>query len=506
MLVLFRLKTRFAILSYKTDTTALSFISYFSLYSMKNALKRFFTYSNRDMRGILVLTAVLILVLFVPMLLKLSEVNQPTELKTFEEEIELYRVQNLKQESENKREAYFQNNQKTISESETTGDLFQFNPNELNFSKAKKLGLSDFVAKNIEKYLNNGGSFKMPNDLKIIYGLSADDFERLEPYMVFETSEVKTAYRKDSLTDKLKPFNPNTISLEQALMIGIPPKVANSMIGYREKVGSFKQPEDFKKLYGLSEEDFQKIRLFLVIETPESISGSSEKSKKPELIEFDPNTVSKEQAISFGLSPKVAQTLINYRNSGGKFKQPEDFKKIYGLSESDFLMLLPFIVIMPDSLPQKANAVKGTQIDSSQRNYSKFTGKIDINDSTIEDWDKLPGIGTTYATMITKYRKKLGGFIHINQVKETYGLPAETYEGILPQLVNESPHLIEKINLNTTDEQTLIKHPYISKAVAQSIVNMRLRHGKYKSVEGIKKSKVIDQTLFDKISPYLSVE
>ena len=43
--------------------------------------------------------------------------------------------------------------------------------------------------------------------------------------------------------------------------------------------------------------------------------------------------------------------------------------------------------------------------------------------STVEDWQKLRGVGPSFSKRIVKFRDRLGGFYSIEQVGETYGLP-----------------------------------------------------------------------------------
>ena len=46
------------------------------------------------------------------------------------------------------------------------------------------------------------------------------------------------------------------------------------------------------------------------------------------LFEFDPNTLDATGWKRLGLRDKTINTLLNYRNKGGKFRKPEDIRKI----------------------------------------------------------------------------------------------------------------------------------------------------------------------------------
>ena len=66
--------------------------------------------------------------------------------------------------------------------------------------------------------------------------------------------------------------------------------------------------------------------------------------------------------------------------------------------------------------------------------------------------------------------------------------------------------LTKKININTCEWVDLVRNPYIEKEVANSILAIRKTHGEYSELEGIKRSHLIDDDLYKKISPYLTVD
>lgn len=228
------------------------------------------------------------------------------------------------------------------------------------------------------------------------------------------------------------------------------------------------------------------------------------------LFAFDPNTLPPDGWKRLGIRDRTALTIQRYLAKGGRFRQPDDLHKIYGLRKEEADRLVPFVRISgapeasiksqpaditPDSPPawkyKRDNANKPTVID------------INVADTTA--FIALRGIGSKLAKRIIHFREKLGGFHSVEQVGETYGLPDSTFQQIREWLRCAAPAL-RTINLNTADADLLQQHPYISWPEANAIVQYRLQHGAYASVDQLLQINIISPVLLDKIKPYLAVK
>ena len=91
-------------------------------------------------------------------------------------------------------------------------------------------------------------------------------------------------------------------------------------------------------------------------------SSSSGLGKKAmaERFPFDPNDISLDSLQLLGFSRKQAQTILNYRNKGGKFRQKKDFAKMYVVDSAMYTSLAPYI-LLPDRYPVKS-AVEGNLV------------------------------------------------------------------------------------------------------------------------------------------------
>jgi competence ComEA-like helix-hairpin-helix protein len=131
--------------------------------------------------------------------------------------------------------------------------------------------------------------------------------------------------------------------------------------------------------------------------------------------------------------------------------------------------------------------------------------RIDINTAGVEDWKAFKGIGETLSNRIVKYREKLGGFHATRQVAEVYGISDSLFQSIQPFL-SVSNSKVEKLKVNEADSLTLMNHPYISKTLAKQIVSYRVRIKPYSEPADLLKLYSMNDSLLNKLLPYLSFE
>ena len=132
---------------------------------------------------------------------------------------------------------------------------------------------------------------------------------------------------------------------------------------------------------------------------------------------------------------------------------------------------------------------------------SKNQAKVSINSTKTEEWEALYGIGPKYAARIIKYQKWLGGFDKKSQLKEVYGIHDTLFRQIEPFLIDSKPY--EKLKINLGEAKDLARHPYLGWKEANAIIKYRKHHGNYKSIEDVKKVKVVSDEILLKIEPYI---
>jgi competence ComEA-like helix-hairpin-helix protein len=212
---------------------------------------------------------------------------------------------------------------------------------------------------------------------------------------------------------------------------------------------------------------------------------------------FNPNNLPVEKWKELGFDDKQIRIIKNYEAKGGKFYKKEDLKKIYGISESEYAVLEPYIQIPEE---HKNNKKEFTPFKNE-----KNSEVIELNSADTAELKKLKGIGSYYAKKIIVYRTKLGGFYKKEQLLEVKGIDSARYAGF-SDYISINKFLVRTININTATFDELKSHPYLNYNIANSLINLRKVHGKFNSVADIKKSALITELVYEKISPYLSVE
>lgn len=132
----------------------------------------------------------------------------------------------------------------------------------------------------------------------------------------------------------------------------------------------------------------------------------------------------------------------------------------------------------------------------------KESQRISLSSSNEEDWQKLRGIGKVFSKRIVKYKKWLGGFNTVEQLKEVYGMTDSLYQTIEPFIIPEVK--MDYININTCDIKQLGKHPYVNWKDAKKIIAYRKQHGPYKIVSDLDKIIGLDREKIEKFKPYIS--
>jgi competence ComEA-like helix-hairpin-helix protein len=239
--------------------------------------------------------------------------------------------------------------------------------------------------------------------------------------------------KKSHSTAMLFYFNPNIISADSLVLLGLSEKQAATIIKYREKGGKFRRKEDFAKMYTVSEEFYRRIENYIKIWYPDT------KSYK---ISTEPNGNSDNRQIPEGATFAENNHKRNFTNITKTINSPIADCKAVDKSYS-------------------GNDSKGTT--------SKI---IDLNLADSTQLLSLYGIGPYFAKKIIEYRKRLGSYAFIEQLTEINGIDNERIEGFKNRVTISDEHIIH-FSLDTVSVAFMKRHPYIGSYAAQGILLLR---------------------------------
>ena len=220
--------------------------------------------------------------------------------------------------------------------------------------------------------------------------------------------------------------------------------------------------------------------------------------------DFDPNTADSSTLVHLGLKPWQAKNILKYRAAGGRYRKAEEIKKLYGMTDSMYLALEPYIrIAVVDTVDSLK--VDTARVDSFPRWKSEKKDTI-LNIRTVDTTElkMIRGIGSYRARQIVRYREQLGGFVRVDQVLEAQGM-AQVADSVLSSFVLDSG-VVNTMNVNKVSVQRLSKHPYLRFEQAKAIYELRRKYVRLDSIEQLYELDCLSEETIQKLTPYLNFD
>jgi len=219
------------------------------------------------------------------------------------------------------------------------------------------------------------------------------------------------------------------------------------------------------------------------------------------LFPFNPNTADSATFVSLGLRPWQASNALKYRRKGGRWRTPDDFARLYGLSERDFRLLRPYIRLDERDFPARPTTSARTRPDSLHRRYPQKLAQgavIDLNTADTTLLKRIPGIGSYLAGKICRFRERLGGFRSVSQLKDVEGLP----QGIERWFEVSPAAPVRRTNLNEATFRQLLRHPYLNYEQVKALADYKRKYGPLKDWDDLRLCPEFGPADFERLSPY----
>ena len=204
-------------------------------------------------------------------------------------------------------------------------------------------------------------------------------------------------------------FDPNTITAEGWMRLGIKEKTALTICKYREKGGKFRSAADLEKIYGLPPDLVRLLKPFVRIVAPEIISKNNfhyPAKKTPSRVNINRSDSLEWEALP-GIGARLASRIINFRNRLGGFYAISQVAEVYGLQDSVFKKIEPFL--QADDHPLLL---------------------IPINSATMDELARHPYIRRPIANAIVQYRVVHGRFQQLEDLKKIHLVGPDEYAEI----------------------------------------------------------------------------
>ncbi|RSK35384.1 ComEA family DNA-binding protein [Hymenobacter metallilatus] len=235
------------------------------------------------------------------------------------------------------------------------------------------------------------------------------------------------------------------------------------------------------------------------------------------LAPFNPNTFSALDWQARGLPAWLAERLVKYKNVVGGFKAKEQIRKAYGLSDTTYARLAPYIQLPEQLPPREAAAYARPQsgrypdrqpFEATSGRFARKPARLaafDVNTADTTQLMQIRGIGRGYARRVVEYRQRLGGFLREDQLTEIYALrDAPDLVDSLRKYTFVAPGFApELLDVNNASFEVLQAHPYVGKRLARVLVAFRQQHGPFHQPTDLRQIRLLDAATLEKLAPYL---
>jgi len=242
-----------------------------------------------------------------------------------------------------------------------------------------------------------------------------EDKKILDSLVVFLEENKANARSKAKAPVDAHLFNPNNASTVELESLGFSRKIAQRIINYRDKGGSFRIKNDLYKIYDIDSALVD--RLYNFIDLPQNIVKQSKPEMKEvvsttrvrtvaiadnrELPNFDINTADTAMLQTIkGIGSVLSNRIIDFRNKLGGFLTEDQLYEVYNLDSAVVLTLMTKMYIDDRFVPEK----------------------IRINQADEKEIAGHPYLSWQQARLIIAYRNQHGDYLSDQDLRKVYSV------------------------------------------------------------------------------------
>ncbi len=217
-------------------------------------------------------------------------------------------------------------------------------------------------------------------------------------------------------------FDPNTLSSDGWIKLGVKEKTVNTIQHYISKGGRFNKPEDMGKIWGLHQDQVNRLIPYVRIEAKPPINFNTSKPSlsykayektKYTTASVDINKADTSAFIALpGIGGKLAGRIIAFREKLGGFYKVEQVAETYALPDSTFQKIKNKLII------------SNTEVK-----------KMNINTASLDELKMHPYLRYNIANAIVQYRIQHGNFSFLQELKKIMLITDDIYNKAAPYLI-----------------------------------------------------------------------
>ncbi len=215
---------------------------------------------------------------------------------------------------------------------------------------------------------------------------------------------------------------------------------------------------------------------------------------------FDPNTVTYEELRRLGFTPRLAASLLKYRTAGKVFRIPEDLAACYGMTDSIYAALAPWIVIGEEYRFQPRTWNSGDTIRRAARPQRRITPREPFGiDTASAPYLASLGFSVRQAEAIIRYRD-LCGIRCEEDLRACYLIADSVADSLVPYVIYPAEAMESTlVEINTADSAALLAVVGIGERSVGAILRYRERLGGFHSVEQLAEIPQVTEANFERI-------